>query len=138
MRVLAIIPARGGSKGIARKNLVDIAEAPLVVHSIRHARLSRRIDRVLVSTDDEEIRDVALAAGAETPFLRPAELAQDEILDLPVFEHALRHLESHEGSTRPSSCSKRIPTPIQFDRCRPRTSIPIGYSGLRPRVTSIR
>ncbi|MCG3203030.1 MAG: CMP-N,N'-diacetyllegionaminic acid synthase [Gammaproteobacteria bacterium] len=97
MRVLAIIPARGGSKGIARKNLVDIAEAPLVVHSIRHARLSRRIDRVLVSTDDEEIRDVALAAGAETPFLRPAELAQDEILDLPVFEHALRHLESHEG-----------------------------------------
>jgi len=97
VRVIAIIPARGGSKGIPRKNLVEVAGLPLVVHSIRHAKLSRRVQRVLVSTDDEEIRDVALAAGAEVPFLRPAELARDDTLDLPVFEHALEHLETHEG-----------------------------------------
>lgn len=97
MQVIAIIPARGGSKGIPRKNLVDVNGLPLVVHSIRHALRSESVDRVLVSTDDEEIRAMALAHGAEVPFLRPVEIAQDQTLDLPVFEHALRFLESTEG-----------------------------------------
>ena len=94
--VLAIIPARGGSKGIRRKNLVDIEGVPLVVHSIRHALAANRVTRVLVSTDDQEIAHVALQAGAEVPFLRPSELAEDHVLDWPVFEHALEFLEEHE------------------------------------------
>lgn len=94
--VLAIIPARGGSKGIQRKNLVDIAGLPLVVHSIRHALASKRITRVVVSTDDQEIARVAREAGAEVPFYRPPELAEDHVLDWPVFEHAIEYLESTE------------------------------------------
>lgn len=95
--VLAIIPARGGSKGIRRKNLIPIAGMPLVVHSIRHARAARLVQRVLVSTDDPEIAEVARAAGAEVPFLRPKELAEDDVLDWPVFEHALAYLDNAEG-----------------------------------------
>lgn len=97
MSVLAIIPARGGSKGIKRKNLVPFNGKPLVAHSILHALASREIDRVLVSTDDEEIRRVALECGAEVPFLRPKELAEDHVLDLPVFEHALKYLAKMEN-----------------------------------------
>ena len=94
----AIIPARGGSKGIPRKNLVLIAGQPLIVHSIRHALEASSIDRVIVSTDDPEIAEISRAAGAEVPFLRPAELAGDHVLDWPVFEHALRWIDEHEGS----------------------------------------
>lgn len=97
MNVLAIIPARGGSKGIKRKNLIQFNGKPLVAHSIIHGLESKLVDRVLVSTDDGEIRAVALEYGAEAPFLRPAELAGDQVLDLPVFEHALKFLEDKEG-----------------------------------------
>ena len=95
--VLAIIPARGGSKGIPRKNLVPVAGKPLVVHSIEHALAARCVERVIVSTDDPEIADVARAAGAEVPFLRPAELAGDTVLDHPVFVHVLERLARDEG-----------------------------------------
>lgn len=94
--VLAIIPARGGSKGIRRKNLVPIAGRPLVVHSVAHALAASLITRVIVSTDDPEIAAVARAAGAEVPFMRPAPLAEDHVLDLPVFVHALEWLDQHE------------------------------------------
>jgi N-acylneuraminate cytidylyltransferase len=94
--VLAIIPARGGSKGIPRKNLVELGGKPLLVHSIEHARCARSIERVVVSTDDAEIADVARAHGAEVPCMRPAELAGDHVLDLPVFQHMLRELETRE------------------------------------------
>lgn len=97
MSSVAIIPARGGSKSIRRKNLVPFAGQPLVVHSIRHALQAQSVDRVIVSTDDEEIRAVALAAGAEVPFLRPADLAEDHVLDLPVFAHALSFLAEAEN-----------------------------------------
>ncbi|GAP05305.1 MAG TPA: transferase [Anaerolinea thermolimosa] len=95
--VLAIIPARGGSKGIPRKNVRLFAGHPLIAYSIAAARQSELVTRVIVSTDDEEIARVARDYGAETPFLRPAELAQDQTLDLPVFQHALRWLEEQEG-----------------------------------------
>lgn len=97
MEVVAIIPARGGSKGIKRKNLIPFNGKPLVAHSIIHALESRLVNRVIVSTDDEEIREVALRYGAEAPFLCPAELAGDQVLDLPVFEHALDYLAKSEG-----------------------------------------
>lgn len=97
MNVVAIIPARGGSKGIKRKNLVEFNGKPLVAHSIIHALESQLVNRVIVSTDDEEIASVAREYGAEVPFLRPKELAEDHVLDLPVFEHALKFLEEAEG-----------------------------------------
>jgi len=95
--ILALIPARGGSKGIPRKNIRSFAGYPLIAWSIAAAKQSQLVTRVIVSTDDEEIAAVARAWGAETPFLRPAEFAQDKTTDLPVFEHALKWLEEVEG-----------------------------------------
>ncbi len=97
MNIIAIIPARGGSKGIKRKNLVPIKDKPLVAYSIQHALESKLINRVIVSSDDDEIIQVSRDYGAEVPFVRPAELAEDHILDLPVFEHALQFLKDTEG-----------------------------------------
>jgi len=94
--VLAIIPARGGSKGIPRKNIRDFAGHPLIAYSIAAGLQSETVTRVIVSTDDEEIAAVARAHGAEVPFLRPETLAEDSTLDLPVFEHALRWLADQE------------------------------------------
>jgi len=95
--VLALIPARGGSKSIPRKNALSLAGAPLLAWSVAAARESRLVSRTLVSTDDPEIRELALAWGAEAPFLRPAELARDDTPDLPVFRHALEWLAAEEG-----------------------------------------
>jgi CMP-N,N'-diacetyllegionaminic acid synthase len=96
-RVLAIIPARGGSKGIPRKNLVELGGKPLLAHSIAHALACPRIDRVVVSTEDAEIAETALHYGAEVPFMRPAELAGDQVLDLPVFQHVVNELAARQG-----------------------------------------
>jgi N-acylneuraminate cytidylyltransferase len=95
--VIAIIPARGGSKSLPRKNVRILRDKPLIAYSIFSALDSATIDRVIVSTDDAEIASVARAYGAEVPFVRPAELALDMTPDLPVFEHALGWLAQHEG-----------------------------------------
>jgi len=95
--ILTLIPARGGSKGIPRKNIREFAGYPLIAWSIAAAKRSSLVTRVIVSTDDEEIASVAHKWGAETPFLRPNELARDKTTDLPVFEHALKWLEDVEG-----------------------------------------
>lgn len=95
--VLALIPARGGSKGIPRKNLLPVGGVPLIVHSVRQGLAAETITRVVVSTDDEEIAQVAREAGAEVPFLRPPALAGDLSPDLDAFSHALRWLEAEEG-----------------------------------------
>ena len=97
MDVLAIIPARGGSKGIPKKNLAVIKGKPLVGHSITHALTSKSIRRTIVSTDDLEIADISKRFGAEVPFIRPGALAEDHVLDLPVFKHALDFLKETEG-----------------------------------------
>jgi YrbI family 3-deoxy-D-manno-octulosonate 8-phosphate phosphatase len=96
-KVLAIIPARGGSKGIPRKNIRNFSGYPLIAWSIAAAKQSELVTRVIVSTDDEEIAAVARELGAETPFLRPTEFAQDQSTDLPLFEHALKWLADNEG-----------------------------------------
>jgi CMP-N-acetylneuraminic acid synthetase len=96
-RVLAIVPARGGSKGIPRKNLQLLGGKPLVAHAVGAATGAEAVSRVICSTDDPTIAEAAQRAGAEVPFLRPAELAGDDTEDLPVFEHALRWLDEHEG-----------------------------------------
>ena len=95
--VLGLIPARGGSKGVPRKNIRPLGGKPLIAWTIEAALLSRRLGRIIVSTDDPEISDIALSCGAEVPFVRPEELAQDHIPILSVYEHALAWLAQNEG-----------------------------------------
>lgn len=99
MSVLGLVPCRGGSKGIPRKNVREVAGEPLLAHTVRASRDADRVDRTVVSTDDAEIKEAALEAGAEVPFDRPAELATDEALIEPVIEHAVEWLREHEGET---------------------------------------
>lgn len=96
--VFAMIPARGGSKGIPRKNLTDFAGKPLIAHTIEVAVESRSVDRVMVSTEDDEIAEVARRYGAEIPFRRPAELACDTASGDLVSRHWLEWL-GDEGLT---------------------------------------
>lgn len=97
MNVLAVIPARAGSKSVPHKNIREIGGKPMLAHSIDHALASRYINRVIVSTDSEEYAAIAKEYGAEVPFLRPAEYATDTALDYDVFYHALTWLADHEG-----------------------------------------
>jgi len=92
LRVLAIVPARGGSKGLPRKNVLDLGGRPLLAWTLAAAQASRYLDRCVVSTDDEEIAAVARAHGGDVPFIRPAELATDAASAQDVLEHALRQL----------------------------------------------
>lgn len=94
--VLAIIPARGGSKGIPHKNIRKFAGYPLIAYSIAAGLQAQTVTRVILSTDDPEIAAVGRKWGADVPFMRPAEFAQDTTTDLPVFEHALKWLAEHE------------------------------------------
>lgn len=97
MEILALIPARGSSKGIPRKNLVKICGKPLIAYAIEQALASKFINRVVVSTEDEEIAEVSLKYGAEVPFKRPEEFAQDLSPDIDVFRHALKWLKESES-----------------------------------------
>lgn len=92
MEVLAIIPARSGSKSVTDKNIRFTGGKPMLAHSICHARESEFINRIVVSTDSEKYAEIARNYGAETPFLRPAEYATDTALDIDVFRHALEYL----------------------------------------------
>lgn len=97
MKVVALICARGGSKGLPGKNIRLLAGKPLITWAIDQARAVKRISRVIVSTDSEEIAAVARKAGADVPFLRPAELAQDKSPEWLVWRHALTHLKETNG-----------------------------------------
>jgi len=112
-QVLALIPARGGSKGIPRKNIIILAGKPLIAYSILQAQESQRVNRVIVSTDDEEIADVARQWGAEVPFMRPAEYAQDLSPDIDVFRHALIWLREHENYVPDMVVHLRPPGPVR-------------------------
>jgi CMP-N-acetylneuraminic acid synthetase len=92
-----VIPARGGSKGLPGKNLMRIGRLSLIGHSVASARESALLTRAIVSTDDPAIAGEARAAGADVPFLRPAELASDEAGMVPVLQHAVRWLEDEGG-----------------------------------------
>ena len=97
MKVLAVIPARGGSKGIPKKNIKLLAEKPLIAYPIELAKSIPEISKVIVSTDSEEIAEVARKSGAEIPFIRPKELAEDDTPTLPVLQHAVKWLEEKES-----------------------------------------
>jgi YrbI family 3-deoxy-D-manno-octulosonate 8-phosphate phosphatase len=117
MRILALIPARGGSKSIPRKNIRPLAGHPLVAYSIAAAIQSQLVSRTIVSTDDEEIAQVARGCGAEVPFLRPLEYALDNTTDLPVFIHALNWLRDNEGYQPDILVQLRPTSPIRPPGC---------------------
>lgn len=94
--VLGLVLARGGSKSIPQKNIKLLGGKPLIAYTVEKAKASKYIDRVVLSTDSEEIAEVGRAYGAETPFMRPEALAEDSTQDFPVFFHALTWLEEHE------------------------------------------
>lgn len=115
MTVLALIPARGGSKGIPGKNIAELCGKPLIAWTIDAARRARGIDRVVVSTDTPQIAEVARACGAEVPFMRPDELARDDTPGIAPPLHALRWLAEHEGYA-PSALMLLQPTsPLRTD-----------------------
>lgn len=97
IKAVAIIPARGGSKGIPRKNIKELCGKPLIGHIIETALDVDELDRVIVSTEDAEIADVAKKFGAEIPFIRSEELARDETPTLPVLQHTVEYLEKEEN-----------------------------------------
>ena len=97
MTVLAVVPARGGSKGVPGKNIRLLGGRPLIAYSIETALKADGIDRVVVSTDDPKTRDIALELGAEAPFLRPQDLSGDTVSDTPVLAHATAWYAENEG-----------------------------------------
>lgn len=107
--VVAIIPARSGSKSVKDKNIRLMNGKPMLAYSIEQALCSASVDRVVVSTDSERYRAIAREYGAEVPFLRPAEISQDSSLDLEVFQHAIRWLRENEGC-EPELCVHLRPT----------------------------
>ncbi len=113
MRTLAIIPARGGSKSIPKKNIRTVGGKPLLVYSIGHGLASECIDRVIVSTDSEEIAAIARNYGAEVPFIRPSVLAEDYSLDIDFYVHTLDWLREHEGYVPDMVVNLRPTTPVR-------------------------
>ena len=96
-RILGVIPARGGSKGIPRKNLVPLLGRPLIAYSIVEALKSKMLTRVIVSTEDDEIAEISKKYGADIPWKRPMEFATDEALAMPMMKHAVLATEEAEG-----------------------------------------
>ena len=118
--VLGIVPARGGSKGIARKNIRLLGGKPLLAYTAAAARQSRSLSRVLLSTDDSAIAEIGKACGFEVPFLRPTELAQDATPMIDVILHAIRWVES-QGQHYDAVCLLQPTSPLRtaqtIDRC---------------------
>ena len=112
MRILALIPARGGSKGVPRKNIKLLGGKPLIKWTIDTALAVKGLDRLVVSTEDEEIAEVARAAGADVPFMRPAALASDMAKSIDVVLHTLEVLES-AGEVYDAVCLLQPTTPFR-------------------------
>jgi CMP-N,N'-diacetyllegionaminic acid synthase len=113
LKSLGVIPARGGSKGIPRKNIMALKGRPLIEYTIDAARQSQHLTHFVVSTDDQEIADVARAAGASVPFMRPPDLATDSATSLPVLEHALYEVEKADATHFDIIVMLQPPTPLR-------------------------
>jgi len=111
--VISIIPARGGSKGVPKKNIKPLNGVPLIAYSIKASQRSRRIDRTVMSTDSEEIASIAREYGAEVPFLRPAALAGDRSTDYEFVAHALEWFARNEGKVPDYIVHLRPTTPLR-------------------------
>jgi len=121
MRAVAFIFARGGSKGLPGKNVRPLCGKPMIAWSIEHAKAVKRIKRVIVSTDSEEIATVARQYGAETPFMRPEELARDDSPEWLTWRHALNYLQESEGVLPDAMVSVPVTAPLRMpediERC---------------------
>jgi N-acylneuraminate cytidylyltransferase len=115
-KIFAIIPARGGSKGVPKKNIRPLADYPLIAYSIAAAKLCSGIDRIVVSTDSEEIAELSQKYGAEVPFMRPAALAGDLSPDRGFVMHALERFEKNEGAVPDYFVHLRPTTPLRDPR----------------------
>jgi CMP-N,N'-diacetyllegionaminic acid synthase len=119
-RVLGLIPARGGSKGIPRKNIQLLGGRPLLEYTAESALAAKRLSRVVLSTEDPEVADVGRRCGLEVPFMRPVELAQDTTRSLEVVQHALRYLEQR-GDCFNAVCVLQPTSPLrgtgEIDAC---------------------
>ncbi|HRI19680.1 MAG TPA: acylneuraminate cytidylyltransferase family protein [Panacibacter sp.] len=114
MKIAAIIPARGGSKGLINKNILPLLGHPLIAYSIKAGLDAVKIDRVIVSTDSAEIAAIAKSYGAEVPFMRPARFAQDMSTDMEVFKHALDWLGNNEEYVPDILVQLRPTSPVRF------------------------
>jgi len=121
MKAVAFVFARGGSKGLPGKNVRPLCGKPMIAWSIEHAKAVKRIHRVIVSTDSEAIADVARQYGAETPFLRPKELARDDSPEWLAWRHALNYLQESEGALPDAMVSVPVTAPLRIpediERC---------------------
>ncbi|MDQ7060113.1 MAG: acylneuraminate cytidylyltransferase family protein [Sulfurimonas sp.] len=113
MKILALIPARGGSKGVPKKNIKLLEDYPLIAYTIAAAKASKNINKVLVSTDFSDIRDIALDFGAEVPFLRPNKIAGEKSQDIDYVLHALEYLEKEEDYIPDLIVLLRVTTPLR-------------------------
>lgn len=113
MNILGIIPARGGSKRVPKKNIRPLAGKPLIGYTIEAALESKHINRLVVSTDDKEIARIAREYGAEVPFLRPPELAGNTVPDQPVFLHVLERLKVQDSYEPEIVLNLRPTTPLK-------------------------
>lgn len=110
---IALIPARGGSKSVPKKNIRVFKGFPMIAYAIAAAKLSKKIERVIVSTDSEEIAEIAKKYGAEVPFLRPIEYAQDKSPDIDFVRHAIQWMREHEEKIPEYIVHMRVTTPIR-------------------------
>ena len=113
MKIIAVIPARSGSKGLPGKNIKELAGKPLIAYSIMAAQRTKLIDRIIVSTDSEEYASLAIEYKAEVPFLRPAELAGDSSTDYDFVKHLLDWFAKNEGNTPDYIIHLRPTTPLR-------------------------
>ena len=109
----AIIPARGGSKGVPRKNIKPLGGFPLIAYSIAVCKMSSVISRIIVSTDDDEIAEISREFGAEVPFMRPKEAAGDRSTDYEFMEHVLNWFDENEGVAAEFFAHIRVTTPLR-------------------------
>jgi len=116
MKILGLIPARGGSKGVPGKNIKLLLGKPLIAYTVEQVKISSKIDRLILSTDDNAIADVAKSIGLEVPFMRPDELANDTAGSLSVVQHALDFVES-QGEKYDAVCLLQVTSPYRPDGC---------------------
>ena len=114
MKILGLIPARGGSKGVPGKNIKLLAGKPLIAYTVEQANAAKGIDKLILSTDDESIAKVAKEIGLEVPFMRPIELANDSAKSLDVVVHALDFLEQ-KGEVYDAVCLLQVTSPYRPD-----------------------
>lgn len=119
MTAIGMIFARGGSKGIPDKNIAEVAGVPLITRAVDTARAVTGLDRIIVSTDSDRIADLARAAGADVPFMRPAALARDEAPEWLAWRHALEYLRDEDGGlpdvmvSIPTTSPLRLPSDVE-------------------------